>query len=392
MKYDFDTPIERRHTDSASVELMRINTGRDDLIPLWIADMDFPTPPFIMNAIQERMKQKIMGYTCPSMAYFDSIKQWNKRRHGIDVPMKCVHFIPGIVPGICFAVNCFTEKGDRIMINTPVYHPFGHVIESCSRVKVEVPLKIVKGRFQMDFDAIERELPKCKMLIFCNPHNPGGTSWHAEEISRLIELCSKYGVLVISDEIHADMTFAPAKHVPTVAACDDAKDITITFMAPTKAFNLPGIISSYAVVYNETLRRRFYSYLDGNDIANGNVFSYDCVRACYSDEGEDWLRQMLSYVSGNIDYVESFLARHCSKIKPMRPEASFLVFLDNRELNFSSQKELCDFYANDAGLYLNDGEVFGAPGRGFMRLNVGQPRCIIEKAMNCLAKAYSRKF
>ncbi len=391
MTYDFDTPIDRAGSDCVSVEQMKQATGREDLIPLWVADMDFPTPPFVVKAIENKLKQRILGYTCAPESYFQSIIDWNKRRCDFSIPREALHYVPGIVPAIYFAVNCFTEKGDKIMTETPVYHPFGNVTRGSGRINVEVPLILENGRYKMDYDEIDRLLPECKMLILCNPHNPGGTSWSKDELARLVKLCKKHGVIIISDEIHADMTFNSVKHVPTVTSCPEAEDITVTFMAPTKAFNLPGIIASHTIVINPTLRRKFFTYLESNDIGNGNVFAYDCVKACYSAEGEEWLAQMLEYVKGNIKYVSDFLAANCPKITTITPEASFLMFLDNRALGFASQQELVDFYINDAQLFLNDGAIFGKPGTGFMRLNVGQPRCIIEKAMHNLATAYQKR-
>lgn len=391
MIYDFDTVVPREGTDSISLELMRQQTGRNDLIPLWVADMAFPTPPFVLRAIEHKLQQKILGYTLAPRAYYECIDAWERRRYGLAVAAETVHFVPGIVPGIFYAVNCFTEKGDGVMILTPVYHPFGNVTRGSGRRVVEAPMKIVHGRFAIDFEAVEQKLPQCKMLVLCNPHNPGGTSWTADEVARVVRLCKRHGVIVVSDEIHADMTFAPAKHVPTLMACPEARDVTITFLSPTKAFNLPGVVASHVVVADEALRRRFFTYLDVNDVGLGNVFAYDCVRACYSAEGEEWLAQMLAYVRENINYVAAFLAEHCPKIVPMIPEASYLVFLDNRTLGFATQQELVDFYTNDAGLYLNDGSIFGAPGAGFMRLNAGQPRSILTTAMHRLAAAYKQR-
>ena len=390
MTYDFDTPIDRAGSDCVSVEQMKQATGREDLIPLWVADMDFPTPPFVVKAIENKLKQRILGYTCAPESYFQSIIDWNIRRYNFSIPREALHYVPGIVPAIYFAVNCFTEKGDKIMTETPVYHPFGNVTRGSGRINVEVPLILEDGRYKMDYDEIDRLLPECKMLILCNPHNPGGTSWSKNELARLVKLCKKHGVIIISDEIHADMTFNAASHVPTVTSCPEAEEITVTFMAPTKTFNLPGVIASHTIVLNPTLRRKFFTYLESNDIGNGNVFAYDCVKACYSAEGEEWLAQMLDYVKGNIKFVTDFLAANCPKITAITPEASFLLFLDNRPLGLASQQELVDFYVNDAGLFLNDGAMFGKPGTGFMRLNVGQPRRIIEKAMHQLATAYQK--
>lgn len=388
MTFDFSTPIDRRGTDAEALVGMQRALGRDDLIPLWIADMDFATPPFVINAIEKRLRQRILGYTCSYSAYYQAIVRWCEKRYGFSIRRSDIHFVPGIVPALCFAQNCLTSPGDRVMTLTPVYHPFHHVTQTSGRVDVQVPLRVEDGRFRLDYDAIECALPGCKLLIFCNPHNPGGTCWERDEIVRLVRLCRKYGVTILSDEIHADLTFSPHTHIPTAASCPEARDITLTFMAPTKIFNLPGVVASHVIAQGDELRRKFFAYLDGNDIGNGSVFAYDAVCACYSPSGEEWLAQLTDYISANIDYVISFLAAHCPKIRPMRPEASFLVFLDHSAMHFPSQKALCDFYIDDAGLYLNDGSMFGPGGEGFMRLNAGMPRCILEKAMEQLASAY----
>ena len=288
-KYNFNTVIDRRGTDSVSLEGMKRQTGRDDLMPMWVADMGFATPPFVFKAIEKRLGQQILGYTCAPERYYTAIEEWNKKRFGMDTPGKTIHYIPGIVPGLAFAVNALTEKGNGVMIMTPVYHPFNHVTVTSSRTLVEVPLKLVDGRYEMDYENIDRRLPECKMLILCNPHNPGGTSWSEDELRRLADLCAKHHVIIVSDEIHADLTLSGHKHVMMASVSDTARDITVTMMAPTKAFNLPGVVASHTIIFNDSLRRRFFSYLDGNDLGLGNVFAYDCVCACYSAEGEEWL-------------------------------------------------------------------------------------------------------
>lgn len=387
MTYNFDEVIDRSQTDCTKYERIRQTLHRDDLIPLWIADMDFRTPPFILSAIRKRTEQGILGYTAPSDAYFQSICNWTQRRYSMNISADNIHYIPGIVPGICFAVNCLTDKGDRVMIQPPVYHPFRNVIEASGRTCVTNPLKLTDGRYEMDFEMLKKTLPGCKLFILCNPHNPGGTVWKHEELEQLAVLCAENGVTVISDEIHADMTFAPRKHLPFAMVNETARNLSVTFMAPSKTFNMPGVIDSYTIIFNEKLRQKFFAYLDNNDLAFGNVFAFDCVKACYSAEGEDWLEQMLAYVQANIDYTEKFLQTNCPRISCIKPEASFLVFLDNRNLNLS-QPELVQFYQDGANLYLNDGTIFGMEGKGFMRLNVATPRATLSKALRQLKQAY----
>lgn len=389
-KYNFDELIPREGTDALRLEGMIADTGRTDLLPLWVADMDFQTPDFIMRAIKHRLEQRILGYTIPSPQYNASIVRWLGHRFGWTIEKEWIHFVSGVVPGVNFALNALTEKGDGVLIMNPVYHPFHMVIESTGRRTVVSPLHIVDGRYEMDLDDIASKLSDCKVLILCNPHNPGGIVWHHEELVRLAEICAEKGVKVISDEIHADLTLHGFKHTPFASISPEAANITVTLMAPSKTFNMPGIVASYYIIPNEALRNRVFTYLDMGDIGNGNIFAFDCTMACYTDEGEDWLNQMLTYVEGNIHYVSDFLAAHCPRIRTIHPEASFLMYLDNRDLGFASQTQLVDFYQNEARLYLNDGSMFGKEGTGFMRLNVASPRKEMEEAMCRLKKAYDK--
>lgn len=390
MQYNFDTHVERQGTDCVKYDAMYEYLGRTDVKPMWVADMDFPTPPFVLDAIRHRLEQKVLGYTVPSAAYFQSIIDWQQRRHGVSLKKEELHFVPGVVPGLHHSVCSLTDKGDKILILTPVYHPFHHVIEINGRQKVTSSLKIVDGRFQMDFDDIERKLDGCRMMFLCNPHNPGGTVWSKNDLHRLALLCKQKGVIVLSDEIHSDMTLAGHAFTPFVLCCPEAKDFTITLNAPSKSFNMPGIQTSYYYIFNPSLREKLFNFLEQADVAGGNVFAYDCLKACYSAEGEDWLNQMLRYVGDNIRFTEEYLRKNCPKIIPMKTEASFLVFLDNRQLPFHSGKELENFYINQAHLGLNEGSMFGTDGEGFMRLNVALPRAELEQALGQLAAAYAK--
>ncbi len=390
MKYNFNEHINRIGTDCLKWDVIFEATGRRDLRALWVADMDFKTPPFVLKTISERLKQEVLGYTFPFDPYYNSIINWVGRRHGVELKKEQIHFVPGIVPGLHHAVTALTNKGDKILIQTPVYHPFHQVIDINERVKVESSLKIVDGRFEMDFDDLEQKLPGCKMMILCNPHNPGGTVWKTEELIRLAELCKKLGVLVVSDEIHADMTHPGYKHVPFCITCDAAKDNCITLMAPSKAFNMPGICTSYYYIFNDAIREKLYHFLDMADVAFGNIFAYDCLRACYTDEGEDWLNQMIDYTVGNIKVVEDFMAQHCPKIKPMKTEASFLVFLDCHDMPFATPAELNAFFLDKAKIFMNEGSMFGADGRMFMRLNTALPRQELIEALEAIKQAYDQ--
>ena len=387
MKYDFDEIIERRGTHSIKFDSMQELWGRNDLIPMWVADMDFRTPSFIVEAIRKRVEHEIFGYTKPSDEYFNSIICWVDKRYGMKVCKEQIQYVAGIVPGIHHAVCALSEKGDKIMIQPPVYHPFKQVIEGTGRCVVQSPLILRDGRYCMDFDSMRKQIQGCKLYILCNPHNPGGVVWSREELETVADICKESGVIVISDEIHADMTFLPYKHLPFAMVNDWTHENTVTFMAPSKVFNMPGIIASHAIVFNNDLRERFYSYLEQNDLIMGNAFAYPAVEAAYT-QGEDWLKQMLNYVYENIRLVDTSLKQKMPKIKAILPEASFLIFLDCRELGYETQEQLVDFFVNKARLGLNDGAMFGKEGTGFMRLNVATPRSIVAEAMKRLEDAY----
>ncbi|MEG1574776.1 MAG: MalY/PatB family protein [Bacteroidales bacterium] len=387
MNYNFDEVIERRGTQSLKYDTEEKLWGRNDLLPLWVADMDFRTPPFVVDAIRLRLEHEILGYTVAQTGYYKAFSDWTERRYGMHLQNGEVHYIPGIVPGIYMLVNALTAPDDKIMIQPPVYHPFRQVIEATGRRVVNNQLVLDNGRFKMDYNSMLRDIKGCKLFILCNPHNPGGRVWSKEELAEVAEICDRNGTIVISDEIHADMVFSPMRHLPFAISSNAARANSITLMAPTKTFNMPGVISSQAIVFDDELRRKLFSYLDENHIAGGNVFAFLAAESAYT-HGEEWLEQMLAYVRGNISYIDEFLKNNTPRIKAMIPEASFLLFLDCRELGFSNQEELNVFFVDKAHLGLNSGTMFGPGGEGWMRLNVASPRSVIAKAMTQLKDAY----
>lgn len=391
MKYNFNELIERRGTNAIKYDEIESIWGRSDLIPLWVADMDFKTPAFIINAIQKRMEHEIFGYTCPPDSYYDAVKQWVNRRYHMNVEKECIHYLPGIVPGIHHAICAFTEKGDKVLIQPPVYHPFRQIIEGTGRVPAYSPLIIKEKRLYMDMESLRNSLKGCRMFILCNPHNPGGMAWTTEELEQVAEICKENDVIVVSDEIHADMVLAPHMHHPFANINEWTRQHTITFMAPSKVFNMPGIIASESIIFNAKLREQYHQYIETNGLAMGNVFSYIAAEAAYQ-HGEKWLKEMLEYVKENMLFIDQTLKSRMPKIKAILPEASFLVFLDCRELEFNNQKELINFFANEARLGLNSGDMFGKEGIGFMRFNAAAPRKIIEQAMLQLEEAYLKHF
>lgn len=383
--YNFDEVIDRRNTHALKTDALKERWGRDDLMPLWVADMDFRTPPFILEAIRKRCEHEILGYTCKHEGYYRAIIAWLKSRFGWKVTPEMINFTPGIVPGLAFAIQCFTREGDRVIVQPPVYHPFFLTTQNNNREVVWNPLILEDGQFRMDFGHLEKIITGCKLFILCNPHNPGGRSWTKEELARLAGICYDHGVPVVSDEIHADLTLPPHRHVPFATVSDKAANNSVTFMSPSKAFNMAGLSSSYCIVPDPALRKKFFAYLEASELTNGHLFSFISVEAAYSN-GTEWLEQMLAYVQGNIDFTDNYLRDNIPGVRAMLPEASFLIFLDCRELNLT-QEQLVGLFVDKARLALNDGEMFGCQGKGFMRLNVACPRSVLEKALTQLKGA-----
>lgn len=385
MTYNFDELIDRRHTGSVKWDGMKNAFGRDDLTAMWVADMDFRTPPFVMDALRQRLEHEVLGYAMPCEGWDTTICHWLQKRHQWEVRPDWLTFVPGIVRGQAFALLCFTNPGDRVLVMPPVYHPFFLVTERLKREAVRSPLDLRDGHYHIDFDRLRHDLQGCKALVLCNPHNPGGRVWTVDELRRIAELCQESGTLVISDEIHADLTLPPYKHHPFATVSLAAASNSVTFMAPSKTFNMPGVQSSFAIVPDDTLRARFQQFMEAGEFCEGHLFAYIGCKAAF-EHGEEWLNQLLAYIQGNIDFTESYLRQHIPAIGMIRPQASFLVFLDCRQLGLE-QEALERLFADKARLALNTGTTFGEPGRGFMRLNVGCPRAALKQALDQLAEA-----
>jgi cystathionine beta-lyase len=322
----------------------------------------------------------------PPKEFYPSLMNWIKDHHQWELKRSWIGFLPGIVPGLSFAVQSLTVPGDEVIVQPPVYYPFFHVVKNNNRVVINNPLKETNGRYEMDFDDLESKItPKTKMFILCNPHNPGGRVWKAETLKQLADICAKHNIIVVSDEIHADMVLGDHKHIPFATVSESAARISLTFMAPSKTFNMPGLISSSYIIPNEELRKQFVDFLEASELIGGNIFAYAATVAAY-EKGEEWRKQMLDYVQGNIDYVVDFLKNNISQIKPMIPEASFLVWLNCEELGMNTD-ELFEFFAKKAGLGLNKGTTFGQGGEYHLRLNVACSRLILKKAMKQLSSA-----
>jgi cystathionine beta-lyase len=389
MNYNFNEIINRENTDAIKLEKRKLLFGTEEVLPLWVADMDFRTPDFILNAIKKRLEHPILGYTTTPADFFKLFAAWTQKLHDWQIETEWTGFIPGIVPGLAFTVQCFTKPGEEVIVQPPVYHPFMNVVNNNGRNLVYNPLQEVDGKFEMDFDDLRSKITdKTKMLILCNPHNPGGKVWSLETLRKLDAICAKHKILVISDEIHADMVLpgdSRIKHIPFAKVSQTAAVNSVTFMSPSKTFNMPGLKTSFYVIPNSKLYQQFNSYLEASEITSGNIFAYAATAACYA-EGNHWRKAMLHYVQENVDYVVGFLNKHIPQIKPMLPEASFLLWLDCRALGMEPD-ELHRFFVQKAGLGLNQGTIFGPGGEYHMRLNVACPKAILEQAMTQLKNA-----
>ncbi|MBQ7495215.1 MAG: PatB family C-S lyase [Bacteroidaceae bacterium] len=395
MLYDFDHIIDRTGTNDVKHCALQEHFGRTDLLPLWVADMDFETPPFITETLRKRVEHSLFGYTITPEELWTSVRRWLLDRHGWAVEHEWLTFIPGIVKGIGMVINALLERDERVIIQPPVYHPFRLVPQNNGREVVMNPLieeRDAEGglHYRMDFNGLERlaREPKNRLLILANPHNPAGIVWEAETLRRVAEICAAHDVVVISDEIHGDMALFGHRHTPFASVSEAAAQCTITFGAPSKTFNIAGIVSSYAVVPNAALRERFFHWLEASEMNAPTLFAPIATIAAFTPEGEEWRQQMLRYVEGNVMFVEDYCRDYLPQIRPMRPEASYLVWLDCRGLGLDHDA-LNDLFVNRARLALNDGEMFGTEGRGFMRLNVGCPRSVLHQALEQLRTAIS---
>ena len=384
--YDFDSYIERRGTHCVKHDGLKENFGRDDLIPLWVADMDFPTPDFIREALVERINHPILGYTIEYDGYWQSIQNWLQQRHGWQVEREWMRYIPGIVKGIGMVINRFTEPGDKIIIQPPVYHPFRRVPELNDREVVLNPLRLTESGYEMDFENLEQVIdPKCKVMILANPHNPVGITWSRETLARLAEIACKHNIVVISDEIHCDMPLYGNRHIPFATVSEEAARCSITFGAPSKTFNIAGIVSSYCIVPDETLRKRFFDWLVANEFDMATIFAMTATEAAFT-KGEEWRQQMIAYIEGNIDFVDEYLKENIPAVKIMKPQASYLVWMDFSDLGLE-HSALVDMLINKARLAMNDGAMFGVEGEQHMRLNVGTTRAVLKQALDQLKEA-----
>ena len=380
MRYNFDEIIERKNTDCVKYDKLESYFGAKDLLPLWVADMDFKVPPCISEAIIERANHEIYGYTFRGDSCINSIQNWLKTRHNWVIPKDWISSSPGVVTGLSILLMSLTNEGDQIAIQSPVYHPFAQVINDTKRKLVVNPLRLTDEGYQMDFEQLE-ELAKNGLtaLVLSNPHNPVGRVFTKEELVQLGNLANTYDFLIISDEIHQDLIYEGYKHIPLASLSDELAQRTITCIAPSKTFNVAGLASSVIIIPNAKLKQKFETLLSSLHLNSGNLFGHTAMQAGYED-GAEWLDQLMDYLKGNVDFLRSYLKENIPTIKLIEPEATYLLWLDCRSLNIDTEK-LNKLLIQKAGLALNKGTTFGNDGEGFLRINIGCPRSVLEKAL-----------
>ena len=385
MKYDFDTVVDRSKNNAAKYDERMKKFGTEKVIPLWIADMDFKSPQPVIDALTARAQEGIWGYTSRPASYFEAICNWQQRRHGWTIDRSLVSWSLGVVPALSMLVKLFTPEGSKVLIQTPVYGEFYDVTEAWNRTVVENQLVEKNGKWTVDWEDFEAKLPQVSMFLLCSPHNPLGIVWTREELTRMTDLCRKYGVLMVSDEIHSDLVFHGKTHIPTASLSEQVAGEVISCISGTKTFNLAGLQASTTVFPNMRMKELYDKAWMNMDIHRNNAFSLTAMEAAFN-EGEEWLDQLLEYIDGNFNFIRDYCAANIPQIKPNLPDATYLVWLDCRDLGMSNE-ELRRFMIEKAGLGLNEGWSFGRSLNGFMRLNAACSRKVLEQAMKQLAEA-----
>lgn len=386
MKYDFDEHIDRLQTGSVKWDEVENLFGDKEILPMWVADMDFKSPQPVIDAIRERAEHGIYGYTTRPDSYYKATINWMKRRHNWDVEKDWICYSPGVVPALSIIVNTFTQPGDKIIVQPPVYYPFMNVIKNNGREIVHNPLKLQQNQYIMDFDDLKSKLdPSVKMIILSSPHNPVGRVWTKAELQTLGEICAEHNVLVVSDEIHFDLVYKGNMHTPFAAISEFFAQNSITCTAPSKTFNLAGMQTSNIIIPNEDLRNQFNKSMENLALGLTNTFGVTALISAY-DQGEEWLDQLLDYLKGNLEFLTKYIEENLPKIKVIKPEATYLVWLDCRELGISG-KELEHLTQKQAKVAFDEGYIFGEEGEGFTRINIACPRKLLEEGLSRLSKA-----
>lgn len=390
MSYNFDEIIDRSNTYSVKHDNCKTKFSKESLIPLWVADMDFKTAKPIIDSMVDRVNHGVFGYTSTPKEYFELIKKWQLKRNNWNIDTKYMASSTGVMTIMNHFMREFVNEGDKVIIQTPVYHGFFKAVENWDGELLYNPLKLIDGDYYMDYEDLEEKVKEgAKFLILCNPHNPVGRVWSEEELIKLSDICLANDVMIISDEIHSDLMLWGNKHIPLASISKEIAENTITCISSTKTFNLAGLQISTTIFPNVEMKEIYEDIQERLDSKDINILSLTANIAAYS-KGEKWLEELLKYIEGNIEYVIDFCAKNIPSIKPNKPSCTYLMWLDCRGLNLDGN-DLVDFFINEAGLGLNDGRDFGIGGDGYMRLNVACSRLILEKAMNQLKDAVLRK-
>lgn len=382
-KDSFNEGVNRLGTNAVKYDKYKenFNTNEDDIIPMWIADMDFKTCDEITKALQNKLSTGNLGYDTVN-GYYESVVKWMRNRHNVDINVEDVVYTPGVVTAINFLLKILIKENDKVLVQSPVYHSFFRVLNENKCDVVQSELFIKDNRYEIDFDEFENKISTgVKVLILCNPHNPIGRVWTKEELERIVEICESYKVFIISDEIHSDLVFKGYKHTSLTTVAPYYKDNIVTLTAPSKTFNLAGLYVSNAIITDEKLRSRYKELFS----TTPNVLGAEALIAAYN-KGETWLEELLEYIESNYNYVLKFVNENIPKIKVIKQEGTFLTWLDCRELGLSDE-ELERFFLEEAKLALSTGTAFGKGGSGFMRMNIGCPISTVKEALERLKNA-----
>ena len=391
MQCDFDTPIDRTHTWSIKHDFKKENGKADDILPLWVADMDFRSPDSVVEALKKAVDHGIFGYSRADESYFDAVAAWYQKRHHLTLQPEWMTCTPGIVFALSIAVRAFTQEGDAVLIQPPVYHPFSRAILRNKRTLVENPLVLKDGHYEMDLEELEQKVldEHVKLMILCNPHNPVGRVWTREELTALADICLRHHVYVISDEIHGDFVWQGHEQTPYASISEEACLHSMMCTAPSKTFNLAGMATSNLFIPDPEMRRKFRSELLDVGQENMNRLGLFACRAAYEGGGE-WLDQLIGYLAGNLALVRDFCKNRVPQIQLVEPEGTYLAWLDCRELGMTDD-ELMAFFSNEAKVWLDPGTHSGEQGSGFMRFNLGSSRSVIAQALDQIEAAWKKR-
>ncbi len=386
MKYDFDEVIDRKGTNSIKYDALPKFFGQNDLLPMWVADMDFKTPSFIIDAIKQRLEHEVLGYSFRGNSFNKAFIDWASKRYDWNVKDSWLSFSPGVVTGLTLAIEAFSRKGDGVIVQTPVYPPFLEIVEETERKLIINELKNNDGYYSFDIKDLETRIDaNTKVILLSNPHNPVGRVWKREELKAIVDVANKHDLIIVSDEIHSDIIFKGNKHIP-IATIPGAENRTITILSPSKTFNIAGLSTSIVVCSNKKMLDKYNLLLRGHHLFLGNIFGTIAFETAYN-YGEEWLEELLVYLENNVDYAISFFRENMPKLKVIKPEGTFLLWLDFSNYNLPHDK-VFEMLKNNAKVALNNGKDFGIGGENFFRLNFATSRNTLEKGLEMMAKVF----